>query len=245
MIDAEVVEIEVGLGRGGHRREGVTRGGVRLRRARRRLDDGDGQRQERHRDDREGAHRTRNRASDIGVENGHEASLQFGASRHRHGGGCGPLHRLRSGDVEQVGGVVRWPRAQRQHLVVAGALAFDAQPLRGDPDERIEPVDGARHLRDRLDRAIPPLDVRQLVCQHRCPALVGPRVGIDRQQHDRPRPAPGHRHTGPRAAEQSNGAHEAQAVGQVVQEVSPAGVHDGRRGAGDPPGGRQSDREAE
>ncbi len=76
-----------------------------------------------------------------------------------------------AGDVEQQRRIRRRLRAEAQHFVVARALTLAREAGRRVPDERIEPVDRARELRDRLGPAIVPLDVRQLVHQRRLPGF--------------------------------------------------------------------------
>ncbi len=69
----------------------------------------------------------------------------------------------RLGDVEQVSRVVGTFLASGEHEVVACPLAFGAHPAGREPDDRVEPVRRAQHLRQRLRQAVAPFDVRELV----------------------------------------------------------------------------------
>ena len=72
-----------------------------------------------------------------------------------------------------------------QHLIVTRALTLAREAGRGVPDQRIEPVDRARQLRDRLRAPIAPLDMRQLVHERRLPCFHRPRDRRRRHHHDR------------------------------------------------------------
>ena len=51
---------------------------------------------------------------------------------------------------------------------------FLTQPGADDPDERVEPVDGAHDFGHHLDQPVPPFDVRQLVKKDDADALFTP-----------------------------------------------------------------------
>ncbi len=76
--------------------------------------------------------------------------------------------------IEEQRRIRRRLRAESQHFVVTGALTLARQSGGRVPDERVEPVDRARQLRDRLRAAIAALDVRQLVHERRLPRFSGP-----------------------------------------------------------------------
>ena len=60
-------------------------------------------------------------------------------------------------------------------------FTFYAQPPGGEPDQRIEPIDRAGQLRQRLRQTVAPLDVRQLVQDHDPAAFHRPIVRLLRQ----------------------------------------------------------------
>ncbi len=69
-------------------------------------------------------------------------------------------------DLEQFVRVVGPSRAAGQHEIVAGAFALGPDVARGNPGERVEPIECARELHDHMCQAIPALHVRKLVQQH-------------------------------------------------------------------------------
>ena len=71
-------------------------------------------------------------------------------------------------------GVRRSSNAARQDKVIAGAFAFDMQSPGGEPDERVEPVQGAGELSQQLSENITTFDVSKFVQEHRSQLLVGP-----------------------------------------------------------------------
>ena len=92
------------------------------------------------------------------------------AMRHRqacsgkHGGEAAGSHHAR--DLDQFIGVIGPAGAGGEHQVVARAFALGARMARGDPRQRVEPVQRARDLRQHVRQAVAPLHVRELVQQH-------------------------------------------------------------------------------
>jgi hypothetical protein len=56
-----------------------------------------------------------------------------------------------SSDLQQMIRIVRSGCAEAKDIVIAGAFAFDAQPMDGIPNEGIEPVHTANNLGSRVD----------------------------------------------------------------------------------------------
>ena len=136
------------------------------------------------------------------VEDREQAALELRGTRHRERPG-GPGARARAArELQQVVRVVGAARTRAQHQVVARPLALDAQPPGGDPGERVEPVDGAGHLRQGLGQAVVALDVAELVGEHRASLL-------DATSPRRPRAAPRRDAAGPRPSACSSGARAA------------------------------------
>ena len=79
-------------------------------------------------------------------------------------------------EIEQQRRVGRRPGAKSQHFVVTRAFPFARETGGGVPDQRIEPIDGARQLRDGLCSPVRALDVRELVHESRLPRLSRPRA---------------------------------------------------------------------
>src|SRR5688572_32916824 len=71
--------------------------------------------------------------------------------------GAAELH----GKIEQVLGVVAAAHAKMDNGVVAGALAFETQARRGDPDERVEPAGAAQELTTDLHNPVAPPHTRE------------------------------------------------------------------------------------
>ncbi len=134
-------------------------------------------------------------------------------------------------------------RAGTQHLVVAGPLALFAQSCRGQPDERMEPVDGARDARDQLNEEIVALHVRQLVEQHIAAPLGGPLIGFGGEQDCGPANAPRHRHRGTPGLQQANGPRNTQLERQLIGQDQPALVPHRLRDAIEPEDARHADAE--
>ena len=88
-------------------------------------------------------------------------------------------------EIQQQRRIGRRLDAKTQHLVVARPLAFARETGGCVPDERIEPVDGARQLREGLRAAIVPPDVGELVNKRRLPLLRRPGRGCRRHHHHR------------------------------------------------------------
>src|SRR6188474_2763597 len=64
---------------------------------------------------------------------------------------------------------------------IAGVFAFLAEARRGEPYERVEPVDRAQALGHDLCRPVAPRDVRELVKEDDANPIVGPAAGASRQ----------------------------------------------------------------
>ncbi len=69
--------------------------------------------------------------------------LQVAPLSHRHRGGQ-RYGAESSSDLQQLGGIVAGPLAGQDDAIVAGQLAFDAQPPQRVPGERMEPIERAR-----------------------------------------------------------------------------------------------------
>src|SRR5262249_57824404 len=80
--------------------------------------------------------------------------------------------------VQQMARVVARPRAAAEDEVVARPLALGAQPPRRGPDERVEPVRGARDPAELVAQQVPPADVRQLVEEDDALPLLAPVLGV-------------------------------------------------------------------
>src|SRR5690349_24462317 len=81
-------------------------------------------------------------------------------------------------------------------------LALDAHPVRGDPHKRVEPEDCDRQLGNDLRERVDALDVRHLVHEHVSTPLLGPAVGVVRQQYYGVDDAPRYRHLETSAAKE-------------------------------------------
>jgi hypothetical protein len=160
-----------------------------------------------------------------GVEDRQQPPLELRGPRHRERPGRSARAARAARELEQLVGVVRPVRAGAEHEVVARALALDAQPPGRNPCERVEPVDGARGVRERLGQAIVALDVAELVREHGAPLLARPGLGVLGQQHRGMEQAGGHRHAARASAQQAHGARQLDRLGHFLDELGP-----GRRG---------------
>ena len=102
------------------------------------------------------------------------------------------VHAERAREIDQVRGVRGAADAEVEDDVVAGVFAFAAQPRAGDPEQRVEPVDRARHFGEQLDQPVAADEVRHLVREHQPHAIRRPRSAIGRQQNHRRDRAPRH-----------------------------------------------------
>ena len=105
-------------------------------------------------------------------------------------------------------------------------LALDAHAVGGDPDERIEPEDRERELCDELRERVDTLDVRHLVHEHVAAALLGPVVGVVRQQHDGIDDAPRDRNIESPASQQRHRTRDAEPNRDPLREREPTAVFD-------------------
>ena len=156
--------------------------GRRRRRGGLRAEDRGGDRHDRESDEPPG--RAMRRSGGIG-ENRQQAAFYRRGARHAERRRRRPAGSTGACDVQQQRCVGRRLRAQAQHFIVARALTLAREAGRRVPDERIEPIDRARELRDRLGPPIVPLDMCQLVHQRRLPRFDRPRDGRRRHDHDR------------------------------------------------------------
>jgi hypothetical protein len=158
------------------------------------------------------------------IQDRQQPAFQLRRPRHRDAGQRRGRRRAQAArELQQLFGVVRTARADAQHQVVAGALALDAQPPRGEPRQRMEPVERARHVGERLGQAVEPLDVCQLVGEHRAPALVAPFVAVFREQHGGPEHSQRHRHRARPAAQQPHRPRQTEPARHLVEQRAPGG----------------------
>ena len=125
-------------------------------------------------------------------------------------------------------GVVGGVDAARQHGIVAGVLALLAQARAGDPDERVEPVDGAQQLAGHLRGPVAAADVRELVAQHDARALAGPAARGRREDDFRAPAAP----MSPAASGDRSGAGRWDAAARGRAPISAASRTHGPRSRG-------------
>ena len=69
---------------------------------------------------------------------------------------------------------------------VAGQLAVTAEAGEREPDERVEPIDPANNLHEKLHDSIAPLHMGQLVRQDNTASIVAPLLCRSRQKYDVP-----------------------------------------------------------
>src|SRR5678809_1062176 len=96
--------------------------------------------------------------------------------------------------VEKLTRIIGSERAVADHAIVTRHLALYLHSVRGDPDERIEPVDSACYTRDELRETIKALDVSELVQQDVATLPFRPRRGVGRKEKDGRENSPCHRH---------------------------------------------------
>jgi hypothetical protein len=98
--------------------------------------------------------------------------------------------RLSSGsrprDADQLSRVVGCLDAQVQHGIIAGALAFDPQLPRRQPDQRIEPEQSRDQRRQQLYAPIATLNVGEFMAEHGAQAFVSPLACRMGQENFRP-----------------------------------------------------------
>ncbi len=66
-------------------------------------------------------------------------------------------------EPNQLRGIVEALHSAIQHRIVAGLLAFLSKTPAGDPQDRIEPIDGSQELGDHLHEPVSAPDVRELM----------------------------------------------------------------------------------
>ena len=121
-----------------------------------------------------------------GIEYRQHPAFEFGATRHRQRRkcGCGAIVArcaYRADHLQQLSGVERGSGSIAQDIVVASVLAFDAHLMRRHLDQRVEPEERDRKLRQQLSESVEALYVSHLVDQHESTTLLRPAVGILRQ----------------------------------------------------------------
>ena len=168
------------------------------------------------------------RARHARIEDRHQPAFELRSVRHRQGRAgqhrreAPRSHHAR--DLEQLVRVVGSARAGRQHQIVARALALGAHVPRGDPRQRVEPVQRARDLREQVREAVAALHVRQLVEQDDAQPFGRPRVGVGRHQDRGAQDAPRHRHRGAPAAQEHDARRDAQLRRERTRERQPRRV---------------------
>ena len=81
----------------------------------------------------------------------------------------------RARQIDEMTGVGGAAGAELEDDVVAGVFAFAAQARAGDPEQRVEPVDGAQHFGGQLNQPVAANQVRHLVREHELNAIRRPR----------------------------------------------------------------------
>jgi hypothetical protein len=114
-------------------------------------------------------------------EDGGDAQLERRALGHSEGRAW---RGERGRDRHELLGVAGRQDARREDRVVGCDLALDAQATGADPDERVAPVDRARHVGECLHEDVAPADVRQLVDDNEPAPLERP-VERPVRDHDR------------------------------------------------------------
>src|SRR4030095_10366411 len=97
-----------------------------------------------------------------------------------------------------MSGVVFSVNAEAENDVVTCMLALAAQTAAHEPEQRIEPVNGARQVRCDLYQPVMAFDMCKFVDEDDADPVVRPTLGIGGQQHVTTKNAPGARHPGNR-----------------------------------------------
>ena len=87
-------------------------------------------------------------------------------------------------DLQQIRGVLARRRTHREHAIVTGELALDAEPARRPPDAWMRTVQRTCQRRQALGETVGAGHMRQLVQDHRAAPVGGPSAR-GRGQHDR------------------------------------------------------------
>ncbi len=116
--------------------------------------------------------------------------------------------------------------AELQHFIIAGALPFDTQPSRREPDEGIEPIETAYGLKDNLQESVITPHVRQFVGQHKAAPVRCPRSRGRGKQHHGPEDAPCHWRNRLIGNPECDGPLQIVRRLQIVQNIEPACVLD-------------------
>ena len=114
--------------------------------------------------------------------------------------------------------------AGRNHAIVAGQLPLDPQAMGRPPHDRMEPVEGARDLGERLRQTVVAHDVREFVPQHGTAAVVAPRVGHRRHQDGRLARTKRDGHVQVTRAEERHRAPQSQIGCTLREHLAPLGV---------------------
>ncbi len=127
-------------------------------------------------------------------------------------------------DLEQFFSVVRSPRAAGEYQIVTRSFAFGPDVTRGNPGKRIEPVQGARELRDDVRQAIAAFHVRELVQEDDPQPFERPSIRIFRHQHGRREDSRRHRHRGARTFVKGQTPRDVELGGELHGERQPRRV---------------------
>ena len=124
-------------------------------------------------------------------------------------------------------GVIGVGRASLENQVVAGALPFCTHPLGGEPNQRVEPIDGAGKLREELREAVVAFDVGEFMEENNLAALLGPLCGVCGEQDLGTENAPSHGHGATAAGKECDVATKLERSGDTRKQCAPGGVDDG------------------
>ena len=123
-------------------------------------------------------------------------------------------------NVEQMLGIGRRSHAVGENEIIARALTFHMQTPRGEPDERIEPVQSTGDLRQQLHNRVAAFDVREFVQQHRSQLLIAPLSSRLRQQQPKSNDAPDDRNRSLGVNQQTDRLTDVQAVWHAASNAA-------------------------
>jgi hypothetical protein len=169
------------------------------------------------------------------IQDREHAPLELVGLGHRQGHGRHPLVAHRGDDFEQVLGVVASASPQHEGEIVAGPLALGAQAARGRPHQRMEPVEGAGNAAHHVADQVAPLDVRQLVNQHRASPLGVPGRALGRKDDDRAEESGRERHPDLTALDEARLGVQPETIGDLVERPRPVRLLEHARPAHHPP----------
>ena len=130
-----------------------------------------------------------------------------------------------AGEADQFVRVFAEPNAGVDHLVVAGALTFDAQAMKCIPHQRMEPITRGRHATDHLKSHVGSLDVGQFVEQNEpVRRALGPLVRLVWQENDGPPEPPRYRDLRTRTHSQLDWALDRDLPAEPVEQSQPGRV---------------------